>query len=226
MLQQILRRLMATIPVMAVVAIAVFALLHVTPGDPAVIIAGDYATADDVAKIRSKLGLDRPFLVQIGVWLGQVVRMDLGTSIFSGLPVSTLIRQRAEATAGLAFLALLISVIVGVPLGVIAAWKQGSWVDRLVMVLAVSGFSMPVFWLGFILVYVFSLSLGWLPVQSYAPLQDGADASRAQERLAARGHHHRHRLRAPDRPASTFSSTWSSTSCTRCSIRASATRLN
>jgi peptide/nickel transport system permease protein len=173
MLQQILRRLMATIPVMAVVAIAVFALLHVTPGDPAVIIAGDYATADDVAKIRSKLGLDRPFLVQIGVWLGQVVRMDLGTSIFSGLPVSTLIRQRAEATAGLAFLALLISVIVGVPLGVIAAWKQGSWVDRLVMVLAVSGFSMPVFWLGFILVYVFSLSLGWLPVQGYAPLQDG-----------------------------------------------------
>src|SRR5215831_15426019 len=156
MLAEVLRRLMATIPVMVVVAIAVFALLHVTPGDPAVIIAGDYATSDDVAKIRSRLGLDRPFLVQVGVWLGQVVRLDLGTSIFSGLPVSTLIRQRAEATAGLAFLALLISVIVGVPLGVIAAWKQGSWVDRLVMVLAVSGFSMPVFWLGFILVYIFS----------------------------------------------------------------------
>jgi len=173
MLQQILRRLMATIPVMGVVAIAVFALLHVTPGDPAVIIAGDYATAEEVAKIRSKLGLDRPFLVQVGIWLGQVVRGDLGTSIFSGLPVTTLIGQRAEATVGLATFALLISVCVGVPLGVLAAWRQGSWVDRAVMVFAVSGFSMPVFWLGFLLVYVFALSLGWLPVQGYAPFKDG-----------------------------------------------------
>jgi len=173
MLQQVLRRLMATIPVMGVVAIAVFALLHVTPGDPAVIIAGDYATPDEVAKIRSKLGLDRPFLVQVGIWLGQVVRGDLGTSIFSGLPVSTLIAQRAEATTGLAILALLISVAVGVPLGVVAAWRQGSWTDRVVMLFAVSGFSMPVFWLGFILVYVFALSLGWLPVQGYVPLKEG-----------------------------------------------------
>ncbi|MBI2468589.1 MAG: ABC transporter permease [Candidatus Rokubacteria bacterium] len=173
MLQQVLRRLMATIPVMGVVAIAVFALLHVTPGDPAVIIAGDYATADEVAKIRSKLGLDRPFLIQVGIWLGQVVRGDLGTSIFSGLPVTRLIAQRLEATAGLAALALLISVGIGVPLGVVAAWKQGSWIDRVVMILAVSGFSMPVFWLGFLLVYVFALSFGWFPVQGYAPLRDG-----------------------------------------------------
>jgi len=173
MLQQIFRRLMAAIPVMGVVAIAVFALLHVTPGDPAVIIAGDYATPDEVAKIRSKLGLDRPFLVQVGIWLGQVVRGDLGTSIFSGLPVTTLIGQRAEATTGLTVLALLISVAIGVPLGVVAAWKQRSWIDRVVMVFAVSGFSMPVFWLGFILVYVFALSLGWLPVQGYVPLREG-----------------------------------------------------
>jgi peptide/nickel transport system permease protein len=173
MLQEVVRRLMATIPVMGVVAIAVFALLHVTPGDPAVIIAGDYATADEVARIRARLGLDRPFLVQVSIWLGQVARGDLGTSIFSGLPVTRLIAQRAEATAGLATLALLISVAVGVPLGVIAAWRQGSWIDRLVMIVAVSGFSMPVFWLGFLLVYVFALSLGWLPVQGYAPLRDG-----------------------------------------------------
>jgi len=173
MLQQVFRRLMAAIPVMGVVAIAVFALLHVTPGDPAVIIAGDYATPDEVAKIRSKLGLDRPFLVQVGIWLGQVVRGDLGTSIFSGLPVTTLIGQRAEATTGLTVLALLISVAIGVPLGVVAAWKQRSWIDRVVMVFAVSGFSMPVFWLGFILVYVFALSLGWLPVQGYVPLREG-----------------------------------------------------
>jgi peptide/nickel transport system permease protein len=173
MLQQVLRRLMATIPVMGVVAIAVFALLHVTPGDPAVIIAGDYATPAEVAKIRSRLGLDRPFLTQVGIWLGQVVRGDLGTSIFSGLPVTTLIAQRAEATTALALLALLISVAVGVPLGVIAAWRQGAWIDRVVMVFAVSGFSMPVFWLGFILVYVFSLNLGWLPVQGYVPFRQG-----------------------------------------------------
>ena len=173
MLAEVLRRLMATIPVMVVVAVAVFALLHVTPGDPAVIIAGDYATPDDIARIRSRLGLDRPFVTQVGIWLGQIVRGDLGTSIFSGLPVATLIKQRAEATIGLTLFAMLISVGVGVPLGVIAAWKKGSWIDRLVMVIAVSGFSMPVFWLGFVLVYIFAISFAWLPVQGYQPLATG-----------------------------------------------------
>src|SRR6266852_212967 len=173
MLAEVLRRLMATVPVMVVVALAVFALLHVTPGDPAVIIAGDYATPDDVARIRAKLGLDRPFPTQVGLWLGQIVRGDLGTSIFSGIPVSALIKQRAEATVSLTVLAMLISVGVGVPLGVVAAWKKGSWIDRLVMVIAVSGFSMPVFWLGFLLVYVFAISLAWLPVQGYQPLAGG-----------------------------------------------------
>ena len=173
MLAEVLRRLMATIPVMVVVAVAVFALLHVTPGDPAVIIAGDYASPDDVARIRAKLGLDRPFLTQVGIWLGQIVRGDLGTSIFSGLPVATLIKQRAEATVSLTIFAMLISVGVGVPLGIVAAWKKGSWLDRLVMVIAVSGFSMPVFWLGFLLVYVFAISFAWLPVQGYRPLTAG-----------------------------------------------------
>ena len=176
MIPHVLRRLMATIPVMGVVAIAVFALLHVTPGDPAVIIAGDYATAEDIARIRARLGLDRPLLTQVGLWLGRIARGDLGTSIFSGLPVATLIRQRAEATIALTVLAMLIAVGVGVPLGVIAAWKKGSWVDRVVMVFAVSGFSMPVFWLGFLLVYVFAISAHWLPVQGYRPLADGVGA--------------------------------------------------
>jgi peptide/nickel transport system permease protein len=173
MLREVVRRLMAAIPVMGVVAIAVFGLLHVTPGDPAVIIAGDYATSDDIARIRAKLGLDRPFLTQVGLWLGQVARGDLGTSIFSGLAVTTLIGQRAEATIALTVFALLISVGIGVPLGVLAAWKQGSWIDRLVMVFAVSGFSMPVFWLGFVLVYVFAISFGWLPVQGYVSFRTG-----------------------------------------------------
>ncbi len=176
MIPHVLRRLMATIPVLGVVAIAVFALLHVTPGDPAVIIAGDYATAEDIARIRARLGLDRPLLTQVGLWLGRIARGDLGTSIFSGLPVATLIRQRAEATIALTVLAMLIAVGVGVPLGVIAAWKKGSWIDRVVMVFAVSGFSMPVFWLGFLLVYVFAISAHWLPVQGYRPLADGVGA--------------------------------------------------
>jgi len=173
MLAEVGRRLLATVPVMGVVAIAVFGLLHVVPGDPAAIIAGDYATAEDVARIRSKLGLDRPFLTQVEIWLSSVVHGDLGTSIFSGLPVATLIKQRAEATVALTVLAMLISIGVGVPLGVLAAWRKGSWIDRLVMVLAVSGFSMPVFWLGFVLVYAFAISVPWLPVQGFQPLAGG-----------------------------------------------------
>jgi peptide/nickel transport system permease protein len=167
MLREILRRLMATIPVMVVVAIAVFGLLHFTPGDPATIIAGDYATSEDIARIRAKLGLDKPFLTQLGIWFTQILRGDLGTSIFSGLPVSTLIGQRVEATTLLTLYAMVISVLLGVPLGVLAAWKRGSVVDRVVMIVAVSGFSMPVFWLGFVLVYVFAMTAGWLPVQGY-----------------------------------------------------------
>jgi peptide/nickel transport system permease protein len=173
MLPQILRRLLATVPVMGVVAVAVFALLHLTPGDPAVIIAGDYATTEDIARIRSRLGLDRPFLTQVGIWLGQIVRGDLGTSIFSGLPVSRLIGQRAEVTILLTLYAMVISVCVGVPLGVAAAWRQGSLLDRAIMIVAVSGFSMPVFWLGFLLVYLFAITLPWLPVQGYTPLAGG-----------------------------------------------------
>ncbi|MGH7415342.1 MAG: ABC transporter permease [Candidatus Rokuibacteriota bacterium] len=173
MFAEILRRLVATIPVMGVVAIAVFALLHMTPGDPAVIIAGDYATTDDIARIRTRLGLDQPFHVQVGLWLSRIVRGDLGTSIFSGLPVSTLIGQRAATTIWLTLFAMLISVGVGVPIGVLAAWRKGSWLDRAVMVFAVSGFSMPTFWLGFILVYVFAITAGWLPVQGYHPIAAG-----------------------------------------------------
>jgi peptide/nickel transport system permease protein len=169
----ILRRIVATIPVMGVVVLTVFALLHLTPGDPAQIIAGDYATPQDIAKIRAALGLDRPLLNQAGIWVGNVLRGDLGTSIYSGLPVTTLIGQRIGPTVALTFLALVISVALAVPLGVWAAWRQGSWIDRSIMVFAVSGFSMPVFWLGFLLIWVFSIRLGALPVQGYQPLADG-----------------------------------------------------
>jgi peptide/nickel transport system permease protein len=167
------RRVLATIPVMGVVALTVFALLHLTPGDPAVIIAGDYATSQDIERIRATLGLDRPLLAQAMIWLGNVVRGDLGTSIYSGLPVSRLIGQRVGPTAALTALAMTLSVAVAVPLGVLAAWRRGSWLDRAVMVFSVSGFSMPVFWLGFLLVWVFAIQLGVLPVQGYQPLDAG-----------------------------------------------------
>jgi peptide/nickel transport system permease protein len=169
----ILRRLLATIPVMGVVALFIFLLLRLTPGDPAVVIAGDYASTQDIERIRKHLGLDQPILTQVGIWLGQVVRGDLGTSIFSGLPVSTLLGQRVGATFSLTILTMLITVCAAVPLGVLAAWKQGSWLDRAVMIFAVSGFSMPVFWLGFLLVFVFAVKLSILPVQGYVPLSAG-----------------------------------------------------
>src|SRR5215467_3437428 len=158
---------------MGVVALTVFALLHLTPGDPAVIIAGDYATTQDIEKIRERLGLDRPLLTQAVIWLGSVARCDLGTSIYSGLPVTTLIGQRVGPTAALTALAMALSVCVAVPIGVLAAWRQGSWLDRIVMLFSVSGFSMPVFWLGFLLVWVFAIQGGLLPVQGYQPVAAG-----------------------------------------------------
>jgi len=172
-LQLVARRVLATIPVMGVVALTVFALLHLTPGDPAVIIAGDYATTQDIDRIRARLGLDRPLLTQAGIWLTSVVRGDLGTSIYSGLPVTRLIGQRVGPTAALTALAMVISVALAVPLGVLAAWRQGSWLDRIVMLFSVSGFSMPVFWLGFLLVWVFAIQWGVLPVQGYQPIDAG-----------------------------------------------------
>jgi peptide/nickel transport system permease protein len=169
----LLRRLLATIPVMGVVAVFVFGLLHLTPGDPAAMIAGDFATADDIARIHTQLGLDRPLPVQFVAWLGQLARGDLGTSIFSRLPVARLIGQRLQPTVVLSITTLVIAVGLAVPVGVLAAWRAGTWLDRLVMGFAVFGFSVPVFVLGYLLIYLFAIQLGWLPVQGYVPLERG-----------------------------------------------------
>jgi peptide/nickel transport system permease protein len=169
----IVRRVLATVPVMAVVAIFVFALLHFSPGDPAAIIAGDTATAQDIARIRSALGLDEPFLIQFGKWLGHLARGDLGISIFTNLPVSQLIAQRVEPTVALTIATLIVSITAAIPMGVLAAWKAGSWIDRLVMVFAVIGFSVPVFVLAYILIYVFAIATDLLPVQGYVSIRDG-----------------------------------------------------
>jgi peptide/nickel transport system permease protein len=158
---------------MGVVAVFVFGLLHLTPGDPATMIAGDFATADDIARIHKQLGLDRPLPVQFVAWLGQLARGDLGTSIFSRLPVARLIGQRLQPTVVLSITTLVIAVGLAVPIGVLAAWRAGTWIDRFVMGFAVFGFSVPVFVLGYLLIYLFAIQLGWLPVQGYVPLERG-----------------------------------------------------
>jgi peptide/nickel transport system permease protein len=173
MLAYAVRRILATIPVMLFVALFVFSLLYIAPGDPAAIIAGDQATPADVERIRASLGLDRPFVVRFGEWLWQVMHGDLGTSIFTNLPVSHMIAQRIEPTTSLMVLTILFSVVVAIPLGVVAAWKHGTWIDRCVMVLAVFGFSTPVFVLGYLLAYLFALKLDWLPVQGFTPISQG-----------------------------------------------------
>ncbi len=169
----LIRRVLATIPVMAVVAIFVFTLLHLTPGDPAAVIAGDFATAEDIARIHKQLGLDRPLHLQFLSWLGQLLRGDLGTSIFSHLPVARLIGQRLEPTVVLSITTLVIAVALAVPVGVLAAWRARTWIDRSVMGFAVFGFSIPVFVVGYLLIYVFAVQLGWLPVQGYVSIQKG-----------------------------------------------------
>lgn len=173
MLPYISRRVLATIPVMAIVALFVFSLLYIAPGDPAVIIAGDQATAEDIERIRQNLGLDRPFLVRFGEWAWRILHGDLGISIFTSLPVTALIGQRIEPTLSLMAVTLVFAVLAAVPLGVLAAWKAGSLLDRAVMAVAVLGFSVPVFVVGYVLAYVFALELEWLPVQGYRPIREG-----------------------------------------------------
>jgi peptide/nickel transport system permease protein len=173
MLGYLLRRVLATIPVMAIVALFVFSLLYIAPGDPAAVIAGDQASPEDVEKIRRSLGLDRPFVVRFTEWSLHVLSGDLGTSMFTGLPVTELIRQRIEPTLSLMLVTLVLAVLVAVPMGVIAAWKAGSWLDRIIMALAVLGFSVPVFVVGYLLAYLFGLTFELLPVQGYTPIANG-----------------------------------------------------
>ena len=173
MFAYIIRRILATVPVMAVVALFVFSLLHLSPGDPAVIIAGDTATLDDIARIRQKLGLDQPLYFQFVTWVWGLLHGDLGISIFTNLPVSKLIAQRVEPTITLTISTLIISVLAAIPMGVLAAWKAGGWIDRLVMVFAVIGFSVPSFVLAYLLIYVFAISTDLLPVQGFVSIGNG-----------------------------------------------------
>src|SRR6187399_1545579 len=169
----IARRIAATLPVMAVVAVIVFLLIHLSPGDPAALIAGDLATTDDIARLRSSLGLDLPLWNQFLIWVGKLARGDLGTSIFTQVPVTQLLAQRLEPTLSIALVTMTLSVLLAIPLGTLAAHKAGRWVDRAVMLFAVLAFSVPVFLVGYLLMYAFAIKLDWLPVQGYVPIAQG-----------------------------------------------------
>jgi peptide/nickel transport system permease protein len=171
-LSYVVRRIVATIPVVAVVAVFLFALLHISPGDPAVIIAGDQASTQDVERIRQSLGLNAPLVSQFGDWLWRILHANLGTSIFADQPVSHMILQRVEPTLALAVCSMLITVVIAVPLGAVAAWKANTWIDRLVMAVAVFGFSFPIFVIAYLLMYPTAIWTTLLPVQGYVSFTD------------------------------------------------------
>jgi peptide/nickel transport system permease protein len=167
------RRLLGTVPVMLVVAVFIFLMLRLTPSDPAAVIAGDNATTEQVAQIRSQLGLDRPMIEQFVIWSGKVLRGDLGESFFFKKTVASLIGERIEPTLSLALFTMVLAVLIAVPLGVLAAHRQGSWIDRIVMGFSVLGFSMPSFVVAYLLIYLFAVWLNWLPVQGYQRIAEG-----------------------------------------------------
>ena len=173
MLSYIFKRLLATVPVLLVVGVFIFLLLRLTPGDPAAMIAGDYATEDQIAAIKENLGLDKPLIHQFFIWISNIANGDLGESYFFKKQVTELIIARIEPTLSLSVVTIIFTILIAIPMGVIAAYKQGSWIDRVVMGFSVIGFSIPVFVIGFGLIYVFSLNLGWFPVQGYQRLEMG-----------------------------------------------------
>ena len=173
MLGFILRRVLATIPVMLVVALVVFLLLHLSPGDPAAIIAGDNGTQEDIERIRATLGLDRPLVIQVVSWIWDLLQGDLGMSVYNKVKVTTLIAQRMQPTLALAVFTMIFAVSLAVPIGILAAWKVGTWVDHVIMGFAVVAFSCPVFLIGYGLVFEFARKWKLLPVQGFKPIEQG-----------------------------------------------------
>ena len=173
MLNFLVKRLLATLPVLLVVSVLVFLMLRLTPGDPAAVLAGDAASTEQIALIRTSLGLDRSIPVQFGIWFGHLLTGDLGQSYYYKTEVITLIGQRIEPTLSLALITITLAVAVAVPLGVLAAWRFGGWLDKTLMGFSVLGFSVPIFVLAYLLIWGVSLKLGWLPVQGYKRIADG-----------------------------------------------------
>ncbi len=173
MWRYIVMRVLSTIPVIGAVGIITFSMLHIAPGNPAYIIAGEEASLEVVRKIEKQMGFDKPFIVQFGVWVGKLFKGDLGKSVFSQLPVGELMLPRIQPTLSLGIQVILLSMLLGVPMGIIAAWKAGRAADRTLMLIAVLGFSTPGFWLAFLLMWGFAVNLRWFPVLGYEPISSG-----------------------------------------------------
>ncbi|MBC8719398.1 ABC transporter permease [Ochrobactrum sp. Marseille-Q0166] len=169
----LVKRIFALVPVLLLVSVFVFLLLRLTPGDPAAILAGDAATTEQLDRIRQAMGLNEPILTQYFTWMGNILQGDFGVSLISGVPVIDMVSQRIGPTISIAILTIIIAVLVAIPMGVIAAWKHRSWADYLVMSFSVLGFSVPVFLVGYVLLLIFSVNLGWLPVQGFKPISSG-----------------------------------------------------
>ena len=169
----ILKRLIASIPVILFVALFTFGLLYLTPGDPAAVIGGAEATPEDIERLREKLGLNEPFHIRLWKWLGTVLRGDLGESIFSNHTVTSLLVDRVQPTLSLAILSMIIAVGLGVPMGILAAWKAHTWIDRTMMLIAAMGIAVPSFALAFLVMWIFGLKLLIFPVAGFAPITEG-----------------------------------------------------
>lgn len=169
----LIKRILAVIPVLLIVAVIVFLMLRLTPGDPAANIAGDAATTEDIAKLRVELGLEEPLIVQFGIYMRNMLQGDFGESFYYKRPVISMVANGVEPTVSLALFTIVLACVIAVPLGTLAAYRQGSWLDRFVMGFSVAGFSIPVFVIGYVLIYIFSMKLDWFPVQGYQPISEG-----------------------------------------------------
>lgn len=169
----LIKRILAVIPVLLIVAVIVFLMLRLTPGDPASNIAGDAATTEDIAKLRVELGLEEPLIVQFGIYMKNLLQGDFGESFYYKRPVISMVANGVEPTVSLALFTIVLACVIAVPLGTLAAYRQGSWLDRFVMGFSVAGFSIPVFVIGYVLIYIFSMKLDWFPVQGYQPISEG-----------------------------------------------------
>jgi peptide/nickel transport system permease protein len=171
-LAYVIRRLLLLVPVLLIVGIIVFGLMHLTPGDPAAVMLGRDATLEQKEALRERLGLNEPIQVQFLNWFGNALRLDFGESLFIGKPVTEALRERAEPTILLALYALTFSIVIAVPAGVIAAVRANSAIDRLLMVISISGVAIPSFFFGILLILLFAVVLGWLPSGGYVDIGD------------------------------------------------------
>ena len=168
----ILRRLIMLLPVILIVGVVVFMLVHITPGDPAAVMLGDRATGEQIEQLRETMGLNDPLLVQFAEWFGNALRLDFGDSFFLDMPVTQALAERAQPTLLLTTYALMFEILIGVPAGVIAAVRRNSLLDRTLMMMSIAGAAIPTFFLGIVLILVFAVRLQWVPSGGYVPIQE------------------------------------------------------